>query len=264
MCSRPRKPQRKPKPSAGGRLRLVDQRGVVQPKLVQRVAQLRVVVAVQRVQAGEHHRPGVRVTGQRLGRRPGGAGHRVADPGLPDVLDPGDEVADLARAEAVGRDRLRRDDAHLERVVRGPGGHHQALLPPGQAAVHHPDVGDHAPVGVVDRVEDQRAGRRVRVAAGRRDLRDDRVEQVRHAVAGLGRDPQHVAGVAADDAGPVPRRTGPAGPQAGRSCSAPGSGAGRRPAPGTGWPASAPRCPGPRPPAGWRPRTRPATGTPRR
>ena len=201
MCSRPRKPQRKPKPERGGGLRLVDQRGVVQPQLVQRVAQFRVVVAVDRVEPGEHHRPRVVVAGQRLGGGPRGAGHRVADPGLPDVLDPGDQVADLARAQALGRHRLRRDHADLERVVRRPGGHHQAPLAPGQLAVHHPDVGDHAPVGVVHRVEDQRPGRRVRVAGGRRDLRDHGVQQVGHALAGLGRDPEHVRRLAADDAG---------------------------------------------------------------
>ena len=192
-------------------LRLVHQRGVVQLELVQGVPQVRVVVPVQRVQAGEHHRLGVRVPGQRLGRRAGGAGHRVADPGLADVLDPGDEVADLARAQALGRDRLRRDDADLQRVVRGAGGHHQALLAPGQPAVHHPDVGDDAAVGVVDRVEDQRAGRGVRVAAGRRHLRDDRVEQVGHPGAGFRRDLHHVAGVAADHPGQflgVPGRLG--------------------------------------------------------
>ena len=37
-------------------LRLVDQRGVVELQLVERVAQVRVVVAVDRVQPGEHHR----------------------------------------------------------------------------------------------------------------------------------------------------------------------------------------------------------------
>ena len=40
---------------AGG-LRLVDQRGVVEPQLVQRVAQQRVVRAVHRIEAGVDHR----------------------------------------------------------------------------------------------------------------------------------------------------------------------------------------------------------------
>jgi hypothetical protein len=94
-------------PERVARLRLVQQGGVVEPQLVQRVAQVGVVVAVHRVQAGEDHRLGGRVAGQRFGRRVGGAGHGVADPGLPDVLDPGDQVADLPRGQTLARRGLR-------------------------------------------------------------------------------------------------------------------------------------------------------------
>jgi hypothetical protein len=100
-------PAAEPEPERVARLRLVDQRGVVQPQLVQRVAQFRVIVPVHRVQAGEHHRPGVVVAGQRLGRGMARAGHGVAHPGLAHVLHAGDQVTDLASGQAVGRDRLR-------------------------------------------------------------------------------------------------------------------------------------------------------------
>ena len=62
-----------------------------------------------------------------------------------------------------------------------------------------PDVGDHAAVDVIDRVEDHRPRRRVGVADRRRDVAADQVEQLLDALAGLGADPQHVVGVAADD-----------------------------------------------------------------
>ena len=52
------------------RLRLVEERGVVQLQLLERVAQLRVVVGVGREEAGEDHRLHVLVARQRLGRRP--------------------------------------------------------------------------------------------------------------------------------------------------------------------------------------------------
>ena len=81
------------------------------------------------------------------------------------------------------------------------GRHHQRFLAPGQPAVDDTDVGDHAAVGVVHRVEDQRAGRGVQVAGRRRDLLDHRVQQGVHPVAGLGRDLQHVGDVAADHGG---------------------------------------------------------------
>ena len=138
---------------------------------------------------------------QRLGRRPRRAGHRVADPGLPDILHTGDEVADLADAQPSGRLRLGRDDAELEGVVSRPGRHHQALLPPGQIPVDDPDVGDDATIGVVDRVEDQRTGRRVRIPGRRRHRLDDLLEQLGHALAGLPRHPQHLVRLTADDVG---------------------------------------------------------------
>ena len=81
-----------------GRLRLVHQGRVVELQLVERVAQRRVVVAVDRVEAGVDHRVGVPVAAERLGGAVVLAGHRVADAGLPDLLDAGDQVADLADA----------------------------------------------------------------------------------------------------------------------------------------------------------------------
>ena len=83
--------------------------------------------------------------------------------------------------------------------MRSLGGHHQHAFPVGQLAVDHPDVGDHAAVGVVDRVEDQRAGRRRGIAHRRRDLGHDRVQQLGNALAGLRRDPEHLGRIAADD-----------------------------------------------------------------
>ena len=186
-------------------LRFIDQRGVVQPQPVERLPQFRVVVTVHRVKAGEHHRARVVVSGQGLDGPVDGRGHRVADPRLPDVLHAGDEVADLTGAESVGRLRLRGDHAHFERLVGGPGRHHHAALALGQQPVDDPDVGDDAAVGVVHRVEDQRAGRRRRVAGRRRDLSDDLVQQFPHALPRLGRDAQHVIGVAADDVGDLLR-----------------------------------------------------------
>ena len=78
------------------------------------------------------------------------------------------------------------------------GGHHHDPLARGEPAVDDPDVRDDAAVGVVDRVEDHRPGRRVRIADRRGDLLDDHVEQLLDALAGLARGPQHVLGPAAD------------------------------------------------------------------
>ena len=182
-----------------GGLRLVGERGVIEPELVQRVPQDRVVGPVQRIQPGVDHRVRVAVAAERDGGALALRGDGVADLGLPDVLHPGDQVADLADAEPDGGDRFRRDDADLEQFVHGPGGHHLDPLARGDLAVDHPDVGDHAAVDVVDRVEDHRPGRRVGVAGRMRDVRDHLVQQFLDPDAGLAGHPQHIVRRAADD-----------------------------------------------------------------
>jgi hypothetical protein len=83
-----------------GGLGLPRQRRVVERELLERVAQVRVVLAVEREQAAEHHRLDLAVAGQRLGRAVRAGGQRVADAQLRDVLEAGDEVADLARVSS--------------------------------------------------------------------------------------------------------------------------------------------------------------------
>ncbi len=85
--------------------------------------------------------------------------------------------------------------------MHGAGGHHLDPLARLDLAVDDPDVGHHAPVDVVDRVEDHRPGRLVGAADRWLELPDDLVEQVRDALAGLAGDPQAVARVAADQVG---------------------------------------------------------------
>ena len=89
-----------PEPERVAALRLVDDRRVVQPELVERVAQLRVLVAVDREQARVHHRLHVAVARQRLARAVLRVRDRVADLHERRVLEAGDEVADLADARA--------------------------------------------------------------------------------------------------------------------------------------------------------------------
>ena len=107
MCSSPRNPQRKPKPEGARRLGLVGEARVVEPQLLERLAQVGELVAVDRIEAAEHHRLRVAVALERLGGRAAALGDRLAGAGLADVLDAGDEVADLARARAGDRRRYR-------------------------------------------------------------------------------------------------------------------------------------------------------------
>ena len=67
-CRRPRKPQRKPKPSAARGLHLVGEAGVVEAQLAHRGAQVLEVGGVDREQAAEHHRLRRLEAGQRRRR----------------------------------------------------------------------------------------------------------------------------------------------------------------------------------------------------
>src|SRR5262249_53575069 len=167
---------------------------VVQLQLVKGVAQIRVVRAVNRIQPRVDHRLGFAVARQRFGGAVAYRRHGVADLRLADVLDPGDQVAHLPHAQACTGLRLGRNDADLEQFVSGAGGHHRDALTPTDLAVDHADVGHHAAVDVVHRVEDHRAGRRVGVALRGRYLTHHVVEQIGDALPGLAGHAQHFAG----------------------------------------------------------------------
>ena len=69
------------------RFRLEEERGVVEPQLLERVAQLRVLAAFDRVHAGEDHGLDFLEPGERLRRRPRRFGDGVADLRVGDGLD---------------------------------------------------------------------------------------------------------------------------------------------------------------------------------
>ena len=179
MCNRPRKPQRNPKPRAVARLGLVGDARVVQLELLERLAQVRELVPVDRVQAAEHHGLRVLVALERLEGGPASLGDGLADPGLAHVLDAGDEVAHLARAELVHLDRRGGPDADLFDLVGGARLQEPESGSRAQGAVDDPDRAHDAPVLVVVRVEEQRPQRVTRVALWSRDTPDDLVEQRR-------------------------------------------------------------------------------------
>ena len=177
-----------------GRLGRVGDRCVVELELLQALAQRLEVVAVDREQTAEHHRLGIAIALERLRRRVREGGHGLAAAGLTDVLDAGDEVADLARTELGHRGGHRAADADLDGLLRRAGVHEHQLRTVGEPAVHDPDRRDDTAVLVVLAVEDQALQRGVGIALRRRNAGDDRVEQLVDAVAGLGRDAQDVLG----------------------------------------------------------------------
>ena len=181
-----------PEPERDRALRLEGERGVVEVELLDRVAQQRVVLAGDRVDAGEDQALGLLVAGQRLPRRAGRRGDRVADLRLAHVLQARGDVADLARAEQRHGDELGPEHAQLQELCLRPRRHQPDPLVSVQGPSGKPDVDHHALVGVVVAVEDERLEWRAWIALGRRDALDDGLQHLGHARALLGRDEQHL------------------------------------------------------------------------
>ena len=70
MCSSPEEAAAEPEPERGRRLGLEEERRVVEPQLLERLAQLGVLMALDRIEPGEHHRLQLLEARKRLRRRP--------------------------------------------------------------------------------------------------------------------------------------------------------------------------------------------------
>ena len=187
------------------RLRLVEQRAVVQLQPLQRVAQLRILVGIRREESREHHRLHVLVARERIGRATCNRSQRVADAQTREILQPGDHVADLARRQRLDRRHRRREETELLRIETRSGRHRLQRLTTRERAVDHPDEREHAAVLVVRRVEDERARRRIRSAGRRRNALDDRIEDVADVLAGLRRDADDLRRIFAEQVGNLDR-----------------------------------------------------------
>src|ERR1019366_3049346 len=87
------------------RLGFEGDRRVIQFQLVERIAQVRQVVTVDRVDTAKDHGLGAEVAAQGHGRS-GRLGDRLARTSAADVLDAGDDVADLAGSELGDADHV--------------------------------------------------------------------------------------------------------------------------------------------------------------
>ena len=167
---------------------LVDQGGVVELQLLERLGQLAVVVRLHRVDRGEDHRLGLAVARHRLRRGPFGLREGVADGQAREGLDPGEHVAHLPRRQLGGRHPLEALAADLLDPVLRARVHQADAAAGAQGAVEEAHQQDGAAVGVVLGVEQERTQRLLGVARGGRQLGDDRLQQVVDAGAELRRD----------------------------------------------------------------------------
>ena len=145
--------------------------GIIQLELFQRVAQIAVLRAVRRIDAGEHHRLCLLVAGKRLRSRVRRVGDGVAHARVGDGLDGGRQIADLACAERLGGPHSERMQiADLHDLIDRTGRHHLNVHTGLHHAVHNAHIDDRAAVGVVLAVEDQALKRRAAVALRGRDV----------------------------------------------------------------------------------------------
>ena len=154
---------------------------VVEMQLLERVTEQRIVLATDRVDAREHEAIRLLVAREGFVRRPRHGRDGVADLGVADALEPGRDIADLARDQVPDGHELRPEDAELERVGLGATPHQTDRVAVTDRPLGEADVDDHALVRVVVAVEDQGLQRFRGVALGRRDPRDDRLEDVADA-----------------------------------------------------------------------------------
>src|SRR5690606_8386163 len=98
---------------------------------------------------------GLLVTGEGVVGRVPGEGDGVADLDPVDLLDPGDQIGDLAGTDLAHRDRLGGQVADLVGIVNLAGGHESDRVTGPEPPVDHPDVANHSPEGVEVGVEHQ-------------------------------------------------------------------------------------------------------------
>src|SRR5689334_21369546 len=92
-------------------------------QLVESVAQERVIVAGQGIDAREDERKRLLVAGQRLRGGTLSAGQRVADSRLADALQPGCDVPDLSCEQRARGNGLRPEVAELQDLALRGGSH---------------------------------------------------------------------------------------------------------------------------------------------
>ena len=183
-----------------GAFGLEEERGVVEPKLLQRFAQQGVFVGVDRVEAGEDHGLDFFETGQRFDRGAIVIGDGVADLGVGNVLDVGDKEANFAGDQFFDFHRLGREYAQSFDLEHAPVPPQADVLSLLQGAFEHAGQDHHAAIGIEPGIKNQRlqvvARRRLWAAAPF----DDGFQNIGYALAGFGADQASVRGIESDGA----------------------------------------------------------------
>ena len=178
-----------------GTFGLEEERRIVEPQLLQCLAQQRVLVCIDGVDPGEDHRLQLFEAGQRLDRRMMVVGNGVADFAISNCLDSRGQETDLAGRKTLYFDRFRRQHTEGLDVEGTPIRHQSNALPFAEYALNHARQHHDASIRIEPRVEDERLQLIGSAPYGRRDQLDDRLQHLGHALPGLGTDGERMRGV---------------------------------------------------------------------
>ncbi len=204
----PEKPEAETETERFRGIDLVMEGAVLHVQLLERRFQIRIIRGVYRKHAGENDGFRFFVAGKRRLHRFHDSRERVSDAHLMDVLDAADQVADLAGGQFLRGNLRRGQESDFLDLNLIAGREELDLVPLLEHSVHDAQIKNDAPVGIVQRVEDER-GERIVVRPGRRrNLSDDRFENLNRALAFLRRrihtvleDVQHVEDLLFDSLG---------------------------------------------------------------
>ena len=179
---------------------LEKKRRVVEAQFFQRFTQQRVLVRINGVEPGEHHRLQLFEARQRLEGGIPIVGDGVADLGVGNILDVGNEEPDFAGAQFVDFDRLGREHTEVLHVESAAIRHQADLLPLADRALDDTREHDDSAIGIEPRIEDERLQPMTCLPLRRWNLLYDGFENLRHAEAGFGADRQRVRSIESDGA----------------------------------------------------------------
>ena len=161
--------------------------GIVELQFFKGGGQVLIIVGADRVERREDHLLHLFEAGQGLAAGPVPEGDGVARPGVPDGLDAGEDIADLAGGKLFLRFPAELEETDLLDPVFGAVGHESDDIAGLDRAVDDAHRDDGAAEGIVMGIKDQGLEFLVRIALGRRQVLDDGLKDLLDALAGFRR-----------------------------------------------------------------------------
>ncbi|MNG89131.1 hypothetical protein D3C79_479860 [compost metagenome] len=187
------------KAQRGRALWFIEQGGVVQAQLAQRITEGFIIVGTDREQAGIHLWLHFFKAWQHfvcwLASQRQGIAHWRAE----DIFNGADQPAHFATVQHVAIDTFRGENPQTVGVISLASTHDLNFIALAQGAVFHPDQGDNAKVVIKPGVDDQRLQRSIRITFWWRDITHQTLQHFRHANAGFCRAAHRVSRINAHD-----------------------------------------------------------------